>query len=124
MIVSGFFWTGGAPDPLEVRQPISGPGFGLAMVFVLYTYGGWNDAAFVTAEIHDTRRNIPRALLLGIGAIFLLYLLINMAYLKSLGFEGLRNSSDSGSRCAQAEYGQRSLAVCQPAGHDFGTWGH
>ena len=63
------------------------------MVFVLYTYGGWNDAAFVTAEIHDTRRNIPRALLLGIGAIFLLYLLINMAYLKSLGFEGLRNST-------------------------------
>ena len=93
VVVSGFFWTSGAPVPLEVRQPISGPGFGLAMVFVLYTYGGWNDAAFVTAEIHDTRRNIPRALLLGIGAIFLLYLLINMAYLKSLGFEGLRNST-------------------------------
>jgi len=92
VVVSGIFW-GGAPDPLEVRQPMSGPGFGLAMVLVLYTYGGWNDAAFVTAEIHDTHRNIPRALLLGIGVIFLLYLLINVAYLKSLGFEGLRNSA-------------------------------
>jgi amino acid transporter len=62
------------------------------MVLVLYTYGGWNDAAFVTAEIRDPRRNIPRALFLGIGIITFLYLLMNVAYMKSLGFEGLRTA--------------------------------
>ena len=107
VVVTGLFW-GGAPNPLEVRQPMSGPGFGLAMVLVLYTYGGWNDIAFVTDEIQDARRNIPRALLLGISVIFLLYLLINVAYLKSLGFEGLRNSATPAADVLQLSMGKRA----------------
>ncbi len=87
---------------------MSGPGFGLAMVLVLYTYGGWNDAAFVTAEIQDARRNIPRALLLGISVVFLLYLLINVAYLKSLGFEGLRNSATPAADVLKLSMGKRA----------------
>ncbi|MEZ6073544.1 MAG: amino acid permease [Pirellulales bacterium] len=72
---------------------LHGPGFGLALVFVLYAYGGWNDAVFVAAEVRDQRRNMPRALFYGIGLITLLYLAVNAAYLKSLGFEGVRQSS-------------------------------
>jgi amino acid transporter len=65
--------------------------FGLAMIFVLYAYGGWNDAAFVAAEVRE-RRNIVRALLLGTALITLIYLAVNVAYLRSLGFDGMRNS--------------------------------
>ncbi len=66
---------------------------GLAMVFVLYAFGGWNDTAFVAAEVHNPRRNIPLALFLGLGMITVLYLLVNMAYLRGLGFAGLAGSS-------------------------------
>jgi amino acid transporter len=65
--------------------------FGLAMVFVLYTYGGWNDAAFVVAEMQDSRRIAP-ALILGTLAVMLIYLMVNAAYLAALGLDGVRNS--------------------------------
>ncbi len=73
-----------------LRVPFAGAGsFGLAMVFVLYTYGGWNDAAFVAAEVRDRRRNVPLALLGGVAGVTLIYLAMNGAYLASLGFDGL-----------------------------------
>lgn len=92
VLVSGF-WFGNATVTMATESPVQGPGFGLAMVLVLYTYGGWNDAAFVTAEIRDRRRNVARALLLGIGMIVAVYLLINLAYLRALGFGGIRQST-------------------------------
>lgn len=64
---------------------------GLALVFVLYTYGGWNDAAFVVAEMQDSRRIAP-ALILGTLAVMLIYLVVNGAYLAVLGLDGVRGS--------------------------------
>jgi amino acid transporter len=66
--------------------------FAFAMVLVFLTYGGWNDAAYVAAEVQDGRRNIPRALLLGTLGITGIYVLVNAAYLVGLGFEGARQS--------------------------------
>jgi amino acid transporter len=66
--------------------------FGMAMVFVLITYGGWNEAAYVSAELRDVGRNMVRALLLSIGLIAGLYLLVNVAYLRVLGVAGMSNS--------------------------------
>jgi amino acid transporter len=62
---------------------------GGAMVFVLYTYGGWNEAAYVSAELRNVKRNMVRALLISIGVITSLYLLVNWAYLKGLGVQGV-----------------------------------
>jgi amino acid transporter len=75
-----------------VRLAPAGPGFGLAMILVLYAYGGWSDAAYVTAEIRDSRRNITLALVLGVLAITAAYLAVNFALLSGLGFAELRNS--------------------------------
>ena len=69
------------------------PSFGLAMVFVLYAFGGWSDASFVAAEVRDQRRNLPRALLIGTLAITVLYVAVNAAYLGVLGFDAARQSS-------------------------------
>lgn len=66
--------------------------FGLAMVFVLYAFGGWNDAAFVASEVRDRKRDIPWALFYGITGITVVYLLVNGGYLWGLGFDGLRNT--------------------------------
>src|SRR5947208_1095559 len=77
--------AGGAPWYMDA-------GIGSAMVFVLFTYGGWNDAAYISAEVRDRRRNMVRALLLSIGIVTLLYLLVNLAYLKGLGYQGMARS--------------------------------
>ena len=92
----------------EVTKPISGPGWSLALILVLYAYGGWNDAAFVTAEVRNRSRNIPRALLFGLGLITAVYLLVNLAYLRALGFEGLRNSSRPAADALSATLGEHA----------------
>lgn len=76
---------------------------GLAMVFVLLTYGGWNEAAYISAETNG-RRDVARALLLGIGIITVLYLLVNWAYLRALGLSGI-----AGSEAVAADLMQRSV---------------
>ncbi len=63
-----------------------------AMVLVFLTYGGWNDAAFVAAEVRDPGRNIPRALVLGTLGVTAIYLLINWAYIRALGWEAAQDS--------------------------------
>ncbi len=73
-----------APLPISIA---------FAMVLIFLTYGGWNDAAYVAAELHDGRKNIPRALLLGVVGIVVIYLLVNLAYLRGLGYDAARNSS-------------------------------
>lgn len=82
-----------APAP-DAARPVGENlgGFGFAMILVLYAYGGWNDAAFVAAEVRDPARNVPRVLILGTGSIVVIYLLVNAAYLGALGFAGLRAS--------------------------------
>ncbi|MEN9317292.1 MAG: hypothetical protein RIS35_3685 [Pseudomonadota bacterium] len=66
--------------------------FGLAMVFVLLTFGGWNEAAYLSAELKDVRRNLLRALAWSMLGITVLYLLINLAYLRGLGQSGMAAS--------------------------------
>ncbi len=72
---------------------VSGGGsFGLAMVFVLFTYGGWNEAAYIAGEVREARRNMARILVIGIIAVTILYLLVNLGYLAALGLAGVRDS--------------------------------
>lgn len=61
----------------------------IALILVLFTFGGWNEMAYVSAEVKDPRRNIARALVAGTLAVSLLYVLINAAYLHRLGYAGL-----------------------------------
>ncbi len=66
--------------------------YGLAMIFVLLTFGGWSEAAYLSAEIQDVQRNMVRVLVGSIGAIALIFLLVNFAYLKGLGLNAIANS--------------------------------
>jgi basic amino acid/polyamine antiporter, APA family len=87
--VAGILLAERPEAPLASATPAAGGSFGLAMIFVLYTFGGWNEAAYVSAEIRGPRRNILWALLWGVGIITGAYLLINLAYLKGLGVAGM-----------------------------------
>jgi amino acid transporter len=81
-------------DPFTVVDPGRNPTgvtFGVAMILVLYAFGGWNDAAFVAADMRSIR-DIPKALILGTVGITLIYLAVNVAYLVCLGYDGSTNA--------------------------------
>ncbi|MBZ5648582.1 MAG: amino acid permease [Acidobacteriia bacterium] len=63
--------------------------FGAAMVPVLFAYGGWQTANFVAGEIKDPRRNLSRALLIGVAGVIALYVSVNIVCLRALGPDGL-----------------------------------
>jgi len=78
--------------PPPVHPPPETAALGMAMIFVLLTYGGWNEAAYLTGELHDAPRNIVKVLALGTLILVVLYTLANVALLKILGLEGLQGS--------------------------------
>jgi len=63
--------------------------FGAAMIPVVFSYGGWQTANYVAGEVKDARRNLGRALVLGVIAVITLYLLVNIACVRVLGIEAL-----------------------------------
>ena len=92
VIVIGFaFRSQSVVQPAETPSPPS-VNWGLAMIFILYAYGGWNDMAFVGAEVRDPERNIIRALVLGTCAVAGIYLLLNASFVHALGLDGVRRA--------------------------------
>lgn len=90
---------------------------GMGMVFVLLTYGGWNEAAYLSGEIRDVGRNMLRVLLAGTAIIVALYVLVNVAYLHVFGLEGLRGTHAVGADMSRLLAGPwaavlLSLLVC------------
>lgn len=84
-------WNSDAFHVPEGTRPPDYGGISVAIILVLYAFGGWNDAAFVAADMKD-RRDIPKALLLGTLGVTVVYLLVNFAYLLGLGFETTRTA--------------------------------
>ena len=82
-----------------------GASLGMAMVFVLLTYGGWNEAAYISAEMRGGPRRMVKALALGIVIITTLYLLVTWAYWKVLGMQGMAASEAVAADVMQHAFG-------------------
>ncbi|MET3890153.1 APA family basic amino acid/polyamine antiporter [Bosea sp. OAE506] len=81
----------GAAAPVAATAP-SSAALGMAMIFVLLTYGGWNEAAYLSGELRDPGRNMVRVLVIGTAVLVALYVAANAALLAILGLDGLRGS--------------------------------
>jgi len=117
-IAAGGLLMAGAPA--RPAAPASGGSFGLAMIFVLLTYGGWNEAAYLAGEVRDSRRNMMRILVGGILAVAVLYLLVNLGYLAVLGLGGMRESKAVAADVMRVVTGEKgavllALIVCLAA---------
>jgi APA family basic amino acid/polyamine antiporter len=91
LIVAGLALAPGTPGPL-LRETTTAS-LGAALVPVLFTYGGWQQTNFIAEEIVAPERNLPRALVLGVAVVVLVYLLANVVYLRVLGPDGLARST-------------------------------
>jgi APA family basic amino acid/polyamine antiporter len=107
-------------------QPVTGPAvhaasaergglgaFGLAMVGVFFSYGGWHHASFLSGEARDPQRAIPRAMIVGALVVTLTYVAINVAFLKLLGLEGMASSNSVAADAVSTAlpWGAKAIAV-------------
>src|SRR5881398_641651 len=87
---------------VQPKQPISflpapgdtiaifGAPFAVALVYVMYSYSGWNAAAYISGEIKQPERNVPRSLLVGTGLVFVIYVLLNAVFLATTPVQELK----------------------------------
>jgi len=112
IIIAGLFFISA---PAESHQPItssatsSGSFLGLAMVFVLLTFGGWNEAAYISAELKSGKKRMVKALTISLVLITVIYILINIAYLKALGHSGMTQSEAVGADLMEIAWGSTGV---------------
>jgi APA family basic amino acid/polyamine antiporter len=80
--------------------------FGLALIAVSFTYGGYQQTINFGEEIKHPQKNLPRGILIGILVIILLYLSVSYAYYKVIGFEELKNAKGIAAIVAERMFGQ------------------
>lgn len=79
--------------------------FGVALVYVAYAYSGWNAAAYLVDEVRDPSRSVPRALLLGTLIVTILYLLLNLTFLRTIDYQDLAGRVEVGALSAETLFG-------------------
>jgi basic amino acid/polyamine antiporter, APA family len=113
LIGVGFVLVAPAPHMSASVPTDSGGAIGLAtaMVPVLFAYGGWQTASFVSGEMRNPRRDLPRGLLIGVVAVIVLYLTVTFVCLRVLGVDGLAQTSTPASEVMRRALGDRGARL-------------
>jgi basic amino acid/polyamine antiporter, APA family len=116
LVICGLVFAG-QPHSIAVR-PTETPAswnllraVGAALSPIAFTYGGWQTASFMSAELRDPRRDLSRGLLIGVAGVVILYLSVNFVYLRVLGPEGLAATTTPASAAMQIAIGSRGAAL-------------
>lgn len=116
LIAAGALLPGGAPSiaAAPAGHPLLPVAFGAALIPVMFSYGGWQKANQVAEEMHRPRRELPVAIIVGTAVVVAIYMLVNVAYLRSLGRDGLAMTltpAADTARLAFDERGDRLIAL-------------
>jgi len=100
-------------QPILEQAPSFGllSAFGAAMVPVLFGYGGWQTSNYIAGEIREPRKNLPRALVLGVLGIIALYLTVNFVYVQALSPAGLAASATPATSVMRLAFGNRGASL-------------
>jgi basic amino acid/polyamine antiporter, APA family len=108
LVVAGFLLVKPVVEPAALLgRSFSVTSFGAAMTPVLFAYGGWQTSSFVAGEMKDPSRDLPRALLIGVIAVIILYMSVTFVCLRTLGAEGLAATKTPASAVMRAALGER-----------------
>lgn len=112
IIIAGFAVSPAGQTPAPVSE---GGAIGLMMVFVLLAYGGWSEAVYVSAEMKDAPRRMGAIMSAGLALVTLLYVLVNLAILNSLGFAGMAQSDAVAAEVLRRALGDGGAAAISAA---------
>tara|TARA_R100000306_G_scaffold62571_1_gene73871 strand:- start:39414 stop:40748 length:1335 start_codon:yes stop_codon:yes gene_type:complete len=105
------------PQPLSLLPSDSDLGvltssaFAVSLIYVNYAYTGWNAATYITSEVDDPARSVPRVLILGTAVVILLYLALNATFLYAVPMELLEGRLEIGVIVAQNTFGQTGALI-------------
>jgi basic amino acid/polyamine antiporter, APA family len=116
LVLCGLFLvrpTGTLYGPVLDRAPSLGllTAMGAAMTPVMFAYGGWQTASFISGELIDPRRHLARGLLYGVSGVVLLYILVNIVCLHVLGAGGLAGTKTPASSVMRLAIGERGAML-------------
>ena len=115
LVVAGFALGEGAPRQRALLdRPLSPSLFlavGAAMTPVMFAFGGWQTASFVSGEMKEPRRDLARGLILGVGGVVAIYLAVNLVSLHVLGASGLAATTTPASSVMRAVLGERGARL-------------
>ncbi|NNE40437.1 MAG: amino acid permease [Marinicaulis sp.] len=80
--------------------------FAIALIYVSYAYTGWNVATYISGEIEDPKRNLPRILLTGAAIVTVLYLALNYVFLRAAPMDAMEGQVEIGFIAAQYLFGE------------------
>ena len=115
IIIAGFFIEPSTTiiansEPLMAGIPSTAT-ISLALIFVLLSFGGWNEAAYISSELKTGSKNMAFVLIGSILVITLIYLLINMAFINALGLEGIASSEAVGIDMMRVTLGENGVLL-------------
>jgi basic amino acid/polyamine antiporter, APA family len=92
LLIIGVGLFGSGDTATASIEPTAASNWGSILIFVLLSYGGWHEAAYISAELRQMERNMVRSLLWSIGIISTVYVLLNLAYLHGMGLNAMAQS--------------------------------
>ena len=98
---SAFLWDSGWKSEILL------PAFAVSFVYVTFSYSGWNAAAYIVDEISDVRKSLPRALILGTAVVSVLYVALNIIFLKHNPLGNIQGELEIGQITAISLFGDR-----------------
>jgi len=93
-----------APSAIDASLILSAP-FAISLVFVMYAYAGWNAATYISGEMDDPQRSVPRSLLIGTSIVIVLYVALNALFLYSTPVSQLAGQLDVAVVAGKAIFG-------------------
>ncbi len=98
------------PSTTDLSLIFSSP-FAISLVYVTYSYSGWNAAIYLASEVEEPEKNIPRSLIIGTLIVTALYLLLNFIFLHSTPIGKLAGELDVGYIAANQIFGSQGAKI-------------
>ncbi len=108
----GALWLADVPQPVRfafAKEDVSlltSGAFAVSLIYVSYAYTGWNAATYLSGELDEPQRTLPRILMLGTGVVMLLYLALNYVFLRVTPIEAMTGKVEVGYIAADAAFGE------------------
>jgi APA family basic amino acid/polyamine antiporter len=90
---------------------MTGPAFAISLVYVMYSYSGWNASTYIISEVRDPVRNVPRSVFTGTVVVLVLYVALNAAFLRTTPMPAMAGKVEVGLIAGQQIFGAEGAKV-------------